>query len=65
MRKNNITRVRVRENQNIWKNEKSPDICKHNKNFKCVFISSNQTYLPINTHFGGRRPFSGELLSDG
>ena len=31
---------------------------------KYVIPSSNQTYLPINTHFGGHRGVSGELLSD-
>ena len=29
-----------------------------------VVTSSNQTYLPITTHFGGYRGFSGKLLSD-
>ena len=31
---------------------------------KYVVTSSNQTYLPITTHFADHRGFSGKLLSD-
>ena len=38
--------------------------CKHKIPSKCAFVSSNQTYPPINYHFGGPRRVSDKLLSD-
>ena len=46
----------------IWPISPSGTPCKCKKPSLCVFLSSYQTYLPINYNFGGPRRYFGELL---